>query len=303
MKKLLCITLIILTGAAFAAGCSDEEDNGVEDVENVGPSIERGAFVHELAGVICARVYNCCSNDELESVLRGVGASNEEECRTNQAALLEYDYKELMASTNAGSITYDAGEAGACLHALSTMACAEGILGDDADDYSDLCNSAFAGNISEGDACRNNSECNTGACVGIEYDASFEITVLGSCQPVRQPGEVCGSGHECAEGSRCDFESSPDSGLQTGTCQKYRQIGESCDHGDCVEGAYCVVEANPEFGESTGVCAAQKAAGEACVSLSECLSWSCDWLDGNPETQQTVCIIDTIDDQSMCDGN
>jgi len=289
MKKVLGIICMITASVALGSSCGDDASSR---------SIERDELVHEMAKVVCARAYDCCPSDELQQVLDEVGATNEEECRTNYTAALASDLEPMLAAVEAGTMAYQPSQAGACLQAFSGMACSEGILGNEAP--SAACDKIFVGNLAQGDDCHESSECAAGACVGAEYDDDYQITTQGTCQPHLQDGEACTEGQECAEGSSCNQEYDPETGEYVGTCEAYRAIGESCDYGDCVFDAYCdIMSTDAQTGESSGICTARKAAGEACEDFDECQSWTCEAPAGDPDGQKT-CIAD--DYELTCAG-
>ena len=288
MKKVLGIICMITASVALGASCGDDASS---------PSVARGEFVNELAAVVCARAYDCCPSDELQQILDEVGATNEEECRTNYAVALASEFESALTAVEVGTMAYQGSQAGACLQALSGLACSEGILGNDAG--SAACEKIFVGNVAQGDDCRNSSECVAGACIGVEYDDNYEIIGAGTCTPFVPNGASCQSGEECAEGSTCNLEYDDETGEYVGTCEAYRAIGESCDYNDCVFGAYCDMPTATETGVSTGTCKAEKADGEACEDFDECQSWTCEAPAGDPDGQK-VCVSD--DDALTCAG-
>src|SRR5690554_3435695 len=148
MKKVLGIICMITASVALGSSCGDDASSR---------SIERDEFVNELAAVVCARAYDCCPSDELQQILDEVGATNEEECRTNYAAALASEFESGLAAVDAGTMAYQGSQAGACLQTLSGLAGSEGVVGNDVGPGA--CERIIVGHVAEGDACRNSRQC------------------------------------------------------------------------------------------------------------------------------------------------
>ncbi len=222
--------------AAAAAACGGGSD---------GSPVALVDLPNEAATAICQRVFNCCSAAELADELSGFDPvpTTVEECAAQVAQEISAELDAAEAGIMAGTITYDADLAGACVAGLGGLACGA--------DQQDIECDPFIGTVAIGAACASNEECVGGAYCAADVCAAEAVFELG---------DACPDGY-CTDGSAC----------ADGTCIAPPAVGEECpDFFTCEDGAFCDSNVTP------AICTAERANGEACTGGSECESGNCD---------------------------
>jgi hypothetical protein len=207
-------------------------------------------------------------------------------------------------SVNAGKKTYDANQAGQCMHDLDAVVSDCSLQ---SDSYPPACDKMLVGALAAGVACSNSGECQPGmsceskvctvmpkdgqACLNHQCADNLFCGNDTICHAHRSQGSACPEGnYACADNLFCD--------PKTTTCQPHLGSGGDCSLASwaCSDGLYCSTATKlctPEPGgdascadtrssctdglycDSSRVCQNEKGAGQACTDSKECHSGDC----------------------------
>jgi hypothetical protein len=188
------------------------------------------------------------------------------------------------AAIGSGKINFDGGAAGACLAAISGLACNAALVST----TPPACFGVATGTVGSGGTCASNDECISQKCdVPSCPDACCQGTCVGGTAPVPgATGMPCGIGETtpaCVDGDFCNF--------QTGSCAPFIAEGSACmDTEQCAPGLGCVGtpltckqlpdtgaacpdHACANIGEhcgSAGTCVKDGLPGDTCTINSDC---------------------------------
>ena len=221
----------------------------------------------------------------------------------------EADILTLIADVKAGTITYDADAAGACLAAIRNTSCATFAPRAQIADSSELCIlTVFGGTVPEGGACNSLFECDSG---GSALSVNCEST-MSSCDPATtccpgtctaEPptsgsgavGTTCTTSEDClatlycsevthackqpgaAAGDACDATDGCDNPL---ICTQDAQTSMGTCGPQIATGGTCDPESNFQCGDSrdycdstTLTCTRRVAVGQTCTDTTPCVSF------------------------------
>lgn len=204
--------------SAVVSGCGGGGDDAV-------PLADLGT---EVGATMCAKMVECCTQQELEMEL--LGASNEMECQAFYAGFVgQLLIPVLEDSVADGRLVYDGQQMRTCLDALAAIECAdlraaleEGPAGS--------CDDPFTGQVALGGACANDVDCQSKLCNGDQVDFNGNVT-MGTCIQIPSNGQACVDG-ACGPDSFCDYSGGAP------TCQARLADGSGCgSNDDCASGA------------------------------------------------------------------
>lgn len=256
------------------AGCQD------------GISVDATAdtFCDEYAEVACHNMYQCCTEEDIESNLGVTEPRTEAQCREDKKRECVRGSAELRDSLDAGRVTFNADAFNNCLDALLAPdgSCAMYV---DKYPWTDACKEQpWVGTVAVGGACFFNHD-----CAGAPKSA-----VCGpdqKCAALPVGGFPCMNG-ACAEDFFCGTGS---------ICQAKLAEGTPCTSDfECQDELFCDPDATP-----APACASRKAGGEACTGDQSCLSGDC--VPGQCRMTGTSCYTDDqcfarcADDNGFCD--
>jgi hypothetical protein len=242
--------LKLLAPVVFLAGCSG------------GPSsVAFENYCEEWVAFACSTAAHCDC----------LGVFSEEQCRSS---LRPECVDDVENPVNAGAYSYDAVEAGACLHGLKKVAAD---CSTDGDDEPDACDRFLVGVKTQGQACEYDDECVSGlecypeSCTKMPT-AGQACLEWGMCawEYFCGPDDLClaylGSGQVCGDGLYCDDDLYCSEESQN--CRPYPGQGGDCadSYGSCADDYYC---------SANETCSAQLPSGQACTESEECLSYDC----------------------------
>lgn len=244
---LALLGLPLLLASLALNGCSDASDGSGSGSASGGSGsngepVELGSFAELTARATCARVFDCCTEDEIETHFNEPGFvafRSEQDCVTFYQGFTEaLAIPALRESIERGYLEYDADAVGACLQAFASVSCAETNLVGGGDD--DECPGAFVPLQSAGDPCISDGNCIAGSC-----DLADEGE--GTCAPLPQAGEACD--FTCAERLRCGLDT--DSAYR---CLPRLALGETCSREDDCESLQCRGEVGAMTCQDESVC-------------------------------------------------
>ena len=277
------ILAVLFSATALMVGCGDSDD----DTGNNGGTGKGGGnytldnVCQQIAARQCAAAKPCCESS-------GIGY-DEQGCIATSIA----DCEAQVALVKAGKRTFHPEAVDACAAVTTDLVGRCAVTIDEFLDFartSLACQYVFTGNVEEGGACEDDSDCKPPT----EANAFAACSEEGKCvigHIDRGEGQACGEYASCAKGLRC--EADPNAGSTTTVCKKPKQAGEACTPSvfntfECASGLYC----HPD----SSTCVEAKAIGEACGAPVECVSGNCqEGKCGEPQKLSTV-------DTEICTG-
>ncbi len=242
LSAFLLVVPLALTGCTDGADGSDGSGSTGSGSGSNGEPIELDSFAELAARATCARVFDCCTDDEIDTHFNEPGFvafSSEQECVTFYQGFTEaLAIPMLRQSINAGYLEYDAGVVGDCFQNFAAASCADLDLVGDGDD--DDCPGAFVPQQSPGDPCFSDGDCIDGSCNVTEEGG-------GTCAALPQAGEPCD--FSCAEPLRCG----PDTDSAY-VCLPRLDLGERCFVNDDCESLQCRGESGAMTCQDEAVC-------------------------------------------------
>ncbi|MFW5968142.1 MAG: hypothetical protein ACOCV2_11520 [Persicimonas sp.] len=282
---------IVVVGAmlALVAGCSDEEsDNNTDSNNEAAEPMSQEEFTQAWGEVLCARAFDCCDEDQLETFLAQEeieeDVETEEECVPKMVAKTEEGLEIYEESLDEGRIEFNEDEAGECIAWAKEQDCTGGIYLQ-VEDLPEACMDYVTGTLEVDEECYDLGECRDGTCVGYETNSDGETNSPGTCEPLgEEDGDTCYGLETCEGDLYCDMGGDE----EEGTCREPAAAGESCEEVECEWNSYCNAESTcEEYLEN----------GEECESSDECASDHC--ADQNDEGVGT-CEADPDADYVAC---
>jgi hypothetical protein len=265
MKTWIAIALF-----ALAAGCGGDDD----------PSTDPPAPVEgedDLVAAWCDALVRCNVYPDVDS------------CE----AAIDVVGPDMRTAIEAGTASYDAGDAAACESALADVTCEELTGTPDLDACSDVWN----GTTGDGDACASSAECSSGWCDPGECDPALSCCAgLCASEEVVSGVPIAGdcSIDPCVSDAYCDYDAVP------ATCRALVAADGACFEGQCVEGLYCHVT-DPDTG--AGTCSALPGEGEACDPDYPLCARADNWCDPADNTCRRLAAVgdscDELDDNCV----
>jgi hypothetical protein len=167
---------------------------------SISGAIPLGALPVELGTVSCAKVYECCTTEEIAQ--NPFYGETEQECALTMAAFLSLAVGPIQTSIDAGRVQYDGDALAQCLSRYRALTCADLMAGgaDTADSLAG-CERFLVPRVPLAGACTQDFECIEGYC-----DDTTE-----TCAALLGPNAECSDDEECVS-EYCD--------LSTSTCQE-----------------------------------------------------------------------------------
>ena len=159
----------------------------------------------ELAQVACAKLYECCTPEELMDNL--IAGDSEQGCTVAYGAFMALGLAALQPSIEAGRIAYHGDALATCLPQVQATDCATLRAGND--DPAAECDVVFEPLVGIGEPCMQHAECIGGYCDGA-------TDVDGQCAALKSDGAECEDDGECVS-DYCD-----------GTCAVEPDTGAFC---------------------------------------------------------------------------
>ena len=236
------VALTLAASVAVAAGCGDDE-------KSPPPATPK---VADLAQAVCDLMFRCCARGELNVMLgpyvtpsncgerllnwttfTSGGQLDLEDVVGEPVALQFYNLAALERATTEKRGRIDGNAVQACIAFLADASCnelqqepdVEGCVPPEPPPDPGPCDpdTMFVGLLEEGEACSSpgtSLECTE----GLTCKADGQYGVFGECVRLGKVGDVCFSSSECQEDLYCS--------QLYGTCEAFRQEGESCAYSD-----------------------------------------------------------------------
>lgn len=189
MRNLTSIVLVLAV-----VGCGGDDDGG-------GTPLTLAEFGAQLGAAQCHKAFECCTPAEISMFYAGNAFSDEAGCVEVYAHAWETIGALRQASIDAGNTVFDGSNASTCISALTDLTCAE--FGSNHDALNGRCPAPFEGQLANGMACANDSECQTGYCEGENELGSMPTP--GTCKDLPGEGDAC-TDFDCAQGLICDHD-------------------------------------------------------------------------------------------------
>lgn len=238
----------VLVAGAVSTGCGGGCGNKVkvEDLDE------------ELPGPICEKIFECCSDEEIEAS-QGLFFEFEDEasCVETYDGLVSLALiSSIVAAEDHGRAEYDGQAAADCIDDIKNSSCEEAAQRNLSEV---ICEGMIKPLLSEGDTCKQDFECIEGSCYMADFDAEE-----GTCMVLPTAGEPCLEQQSdnditfsvCAEGFACVDD----------TCIEPKEPGA-----DCSSSAECQTNCDID----TNTCAERLDAGENCFGDDTCKSNNC----------------------------
>jgi hypothetical protein len=123
--------------------------------------------LHEAASTSCAKIFSCQDSfPGTDADFETAFGANEAECVDNFEADADPSAADYEASVDAGRIVFNGDDAETCLAAFDDVTC-EQLWGGTGPDQPDECETAFDGQVADGDACTIDEDCaeSTSSCI------------------------------------------------------------------------------------------------------------------------------------------
>ena len=223
IERLTTYVLAVSLCAMLAAACGNGEvnrsnngegDTGTADVSGeVGPAPGLQSFASQTSIAMCEKLFECCSEQEINEKL-GDDISSAEECADRNTAIsLVFGLGYLNESVEAGRIEVDSEVISVCTQSISDVSCDRITNTTSLESYSG-CSDVLNPTISEGGECEFDEECLTGFCKQPDGGGP------GECATVPAEGEPCPD-LRCERDSYCSSF--------TEMCEPKLPAGESCE--------------------------------------------------------------------------
>lgn len=221
-------------GGAGGAGGGAGGAGGGAGGAGGGGELALEAYNQALASAVCGKLFECCPAGVPPFI------TDQPSC---EALIAGFALESAQVGLDNMFLTYDAGNAGACIPALQqafgAVDCADFNIDDPAALAGlDVCGRVLAGQQGNGAPCEVDQGMGT-TVSSSEYCQDGLVCVAGTCQPPAANGQACDTFEaNCAEGLYCS--------AATSTCAAPVGEGQPCDEdaacttGSCPEGT-CVV--------------------------------------------------------------
>ncbi len=233
------LSFVVGLALTLQPACGDGGDTGGRPSDGGTTAI---ATVADLAGPVarafCDRLTTC--SPAVVLVFSPLG------CEAVLRPAFDRVFAEAQQRVDDGELTFDSGEARACVDAVGALACSELSLDLDLTKFGPACRRAITGNRPAGEICREDIDC----APSLYCDRSADCP--GTCAEPIAAGASCQLGQRCAGGYRCFVP--PSSVGTTGACVPPAGEGEACD---TEAGPPCAValRCDTPDGETAGTCA------------------------------------------------
>lgn len=177
----------------------------------------------EVARVYCAKLFECCTDEELEAYT----FEDEAGCRTSMESMLtELMVTPIRNAVDADRGQYDPAKAQKCLEAFEALGC---VGTNDPDAFFENCADPYVATQEIGDPCASQYEC--------KLDA-YCVAESGNCEALLAEGATCTTDGEppCQAELYCDGTSCVPRIAEGETCTESREctLGLKCEGGTCV---------------------------------------------------------------------
>lgn len=186
-----------------------------------GGNISKEDFPQEYARAVCAKIFDCCSAMEAQTIGMFLQFDDEDSCALQLEIAVVAGFREFDADIEAELVVYSGGTAQDCLDEVNDSTCT-GILTDAATTCDDL----FVGQLDNGETCTSNETCASGNCQNTR------------CENPPGLGEACEAA--CVDGLACVIDQ----------CREIEPDGAACLSDEQCESGFC-----DEAGGAGGVCA------------------------------------------------
>lgn len=181
-----------------------------------GGNVSKEDFPKEAATAACAKVFDCCSAQEVIAFGTVFNFDDEDSCALRIEALLSTGVAEFEADIEAGLVVYNGGAAQDCIDDLKDSSCTSGGV-------DPTCDGVFVGQLENGESCSNSDTCESGNCEN------------GRCENPPGVGEACAD--NCADGLACVGDTCRERAPDGAACI----TSEECESGFCGQGGVCAV--------------------------------------------------------------
>ncbi len=244
-SRVLRSAFVLLIPLAASACNGDGDDGGLAEggVGAGGEAVELDALAEVAARTTCARVFDCCSAEEVAEHFNEPGFfsfSTVDECVAFYQGVTEaLALPALRTSIERGYADYDPQAAGACLDDIAAASCdALNLVGGGGGGGN--CLDAITPRQDNGDPCVADSDCIDGFCDSAGGEQ-------GTCLPLPQSTEVCT--FTCAEPLRCGLDSD-----QEYRCLPRLEGGQPCARDEDCESQLCDGDAGAQTCRDERVC-------------------------------------------------
>ncbi|MEJ7604558.1 MAG: hypothetical protein WKG01_42290 [Kofleriaceae bacterium] len=195
--------------AVFVLGACDDGDSGrtiaVDDVPT------------EVASLVCAQLFDCCTTTEFMD--ETFGADTVAECEALYSGFANLIVTTLKDSIAKGRVIYHGDRLAACYDRLADASCVEYRSADQ--DSFEGCDSPFEPKVANAGECGEDFDCTSGFCDGESIDFETQEITYGVCVTAPTAGQAC-IDSDCATGLYCD----------SGTCAAPQADGAACNDDD-----------------------------------------------------------------------
>lgn len=237
-------------------GCGEFSTIEQDDI-----SVEQGNYCEQVAKVVCANVFACCTGAEIEEKLGLTITTSEHGCVRDVTLICKNKMFKYMYGISKSSIMVNDAQATACLKALlwtdqcfpvmAQIPWRGACLGDELT----LAANIFMGMLGGGGSCVYAEECKKDHWCGVNR----------TCATLPTNGQTCKAGGLCASAFFCNGK--------TNKCVPRKMAGQVCQNSNqCIKKHFCGSK-DPQTGE--GTCKALLAKGANCQGNHECQSMKC----------------------------
>lgn len=205
-------------------GCGG--DDGVSG-ENVPPD----QLAEALGPVTCAKLFECCTAEEVMEQL--LGAETVEECEQFYLAFIGSFFEPVLEDSIAeGRVVYHGEIIGGCIDAYAALSCPEmsAVLAGDGPFQG--CGDPFEPQVALGGECANDFDCIDGFCPDASVDFETGEITYGTCVGIPAIGDPCVD-NECGDDAYCETTAEGD------TCEARLANGSGCTFDDDCESDFC----------------------------------------------------------------
>jgi hypothetical protein len=256
-----CGVYFLIVGSWVGCGGGGPDINATQD-----------NICDQVASVACWDMYKCCSEGEIEQLLRVSDPRTVDQCHADVHTLCERQVAQLDFSVKNKHLKFDGKIMNDCLNALVAPD-GECVTLAPKLPWTELCmESAWSGIVADGAACDFANECskdsfcsNSRVCTALPGDgmpcaaqgcATGLYCGTGTCHPLLAQGGMCTATTQCQKGMFCDTTG-------THTCTPLHANGDACTGNATCESNTCL----------PGACAGT---GGTCFTASSCFAHCAD---------------------------
>lgn len=195
-----------------------------------GDPVPPDQLAEELGPVTCAKMFECCTAEEVMEQL--LGAETVEECEEFYLAFIGSLFEPVLEdSIAAGRIVYHADVIGGCIDAYASLACEDVAAALNGSGPLQGCGDPFDPQVELGGECANDFDCIDSFCPEASVDFETGEITYGTCVAIP------GIGDPCVDDECDDSEAYCDSSQETPTCEALLSEGSGCTFdSDCATG-------------------------------------------------------------------